>query len=278
MDPREYLNLMAKRRKMDLEVLRKSFPLLDGFSAKKLIGGGGVRPIIGYLESNLSPVYGDPLPESEPGGNPSGGEPTAGGSSVEPSSPGGHPRVPDSAWADYFGDFGIDWGNDAWGDGGWGDGGGGGGSGNGPNPGEWENDQNPGGQPPADYSNLEFFNNTNPSTYEHRTYNNTSVTLYGKPDHDTNYPRVIVPPGEYTDVPLDAFKVGGCVYKVTDGYGTLRVYDSFYTTMYSDEPILWIFDSPLEIMQDWLRRPGNPCERTDFEPGDTQWNEIFSPP
>jgi len=118
-------------------------------------------------------------------------------------------------------------------------------------------------------------NNTNPSVYEHRMYNNTSETLYGKPDHDTPYDRVIVPPGGFTDVPLDAFKVGGYVYKVTDGYGTLRVYDSFYTTMYSDEPILGIFDSPLERMEEWLREHGNPCERSDFLPSDTQWDNIF---
>ncbi|MBP6312896.1 MAG: hypothetical protein KA408_11540 [Flavobacteriales bacterium] len=268
---------MNDRMKMNMEELKKSFPSVDDFSTKKLLGGNG--PIIGFNEHDLSPVYGEPLSDPNPGGNPSGSGPNSGGPSGGPNS-GGHPTASDAAWASYFGDSGMDWGNDGFGGSDWGDGGSGGDSNPGGN--EGGNGQgssgNPGnGQTSPDYSDLEFINNTNPSVFESRTYNNSSQTLYGKPDYDTPYDRVIVPPGEWTDVPLDAFKVGGHVYKVTDGYGTLTVYDSFYGTQYSDDSIL-LEDSDLERMQEWLMEYGNPCQRTDFGVDDTQWDNIFLPP
>ena len=175
----------------------------------------------------------------------------------------------------YFGDSDDSYGD--MGDAGWGDGGVDSGSGGESNPGESGNDQNPGGQQAADYSNLRHTNTQTPSAHAHRTYNSSGVTLHGKGENGDN--RVTVAPGGYTDEELDAFEVGGFVFKGTDRYVTLTVTDIFYYTDYSNEDIFWpAIGSPLEMMEDWLADPGNPCQRTDFVPNDVQWNNIFLPP
>jgi len=61
--------------------------------------------------------------------------------------------------------------------------------------------------------------------------------------------------------------------------GSITVTDIFYYTHYSNEDIFWpLISSPLERMEDWIAEPGNPCQRSDFEPNDVQWNNIFLPP
>lgn len=260
---------MSDRSKMNLEELRKSFPSLDDHSANRLLGGNGNGPwgpIVPVSEATALP---DPNNSGgTPGGLdwPLGHSYGSGNGSTKPLGAGG---------SDYFGineptlvssdDFG------------WGDGGLGGDSGNGSSPGESGNDQNPGPQQPPDFSDLRHHNQQTPSVNQHRTYNTTAFTMYGK--HENGNARVEIAPGGYTDTPLDAFKLNGFVYKVATGYGTLTVTNDFYTTHYSDvAPAEFPFLSPLDKMELWLDSLGNPCVRTDFLPWDTQWNNIFNPP
>jgi len=197
---------MSDPSKLNLEELKKSFPSLDDHSAKKLLVGEVIWP-------RVDESTGLPDPNGSGGGpGPSGFTPTGPLGPCRPTAGGGV--------SDYFGindatlvdidDFG-------WA--GWGGDGPGGDSGNGSKPGESGNDQNPGGQQAANYSNLQHINTQTPSVNAHRTYSSSSVTLYGKGENGDN--RVTVAPGGYTDEELDAFKVGGFVFKVVDRYGTL---------------------------------------------------------
>lgn len=127
--------VMVKRRKMDLEELRKSFPSLDEISLAKLLGGGGVLIDGDYWDENWNVgPYGDRLTYSEfqqemghlgfSGGS-GQGRPTGGG---------GYAYFGDTdAWDDHYGDMsGAGWADD-WGGSGADEPGGGNN-----NPGGWE--------------------------------------------------------------------------------------------------------------------------------------------
>jgi hypothetical protein len=253
---------MNDRMKMNMEELKKSFPSVDDFSTKKLLGGNG--PIIGFNEHDLSPVYGEPLSDPNPGGNPSGSGPNSGGPSGGPNS-GGHPTASDAAWASYFGDSGMDWGNDGFGGSDWGDGGSGGDS----NPGgsEGGNGQNssgnPGGQ--GQQGELPWLNNSTPTSQPYTVQNNTNATIYAKPEN--NFPAgtpnfISIPPDGTINTGIDGLQINGIVYKFVNGYGWVQVNAGNYTTNYSTGG---------SIIQYW----GGGVLDT---PPDPTWQDLFDAP
>lgn len=246
--------VMSDRGKMNLEELRKSFPSLDDFSAKKLLGGWDEEPA---PDDGPSDNTGSNPGAGSPGGPPSTGSPSGGAVTA-----GG---------GDYFGD--RDWGNDSWGDGGWGDGGWGDtGPGGDSNPGSSEggNGQNSSGNPGNEQGGtLEWQNSTTAQVHPHRTYNTSGTTMYCKPEDGGG--RFEVPNGGFTDQEIDVFKINGQVYKVVDEYGTIIVTGQHYFTNYTS---LW----QIAQQQAWNGIWGNPCERSDFDENDTQWDEIFQDP
>lgn len=210
---------MGDPTKMKLEELRKSFPALDDFSVEKLLGGGYTTAQ--WESLNTGQGTGD-----NPTTTPSGQNNAPGSASVA------------SGGSDYFGGTTEnDWGEMH--DGGWGDDGPGSGSGGDSNPGgsEGGNGQNssgnPGGQgdqqtdPP-----LNAQNDFDPNVEVPFTLHNSSLTerLAYMIENETTI--VYLEPGQSTTDPIEGFKFGDTVYKVTGNYGYVIVTDTEYWTNY----------------------------------------------
>lgn len=259
---------MSDRRKMNLEELRKSFPSLDDFSAKKLLAGGPGpgQVLLGISEATLEPIWGEAPPGWDSGSNPSGGGPNTG----EPS--GG--ATASAAGSDYFGDY--DWGNDSWGDGGIGDGGwGDDGPGGDSNPGGSEGGNPNGEQGPPQVTQGELpINNTGEGNRPYQVRNNWPITIYGKPENNVPADQrpnvVVIPPGGTTNIPIDGLSINGIVYKFINGYGWIDVNPNGITTNYNW--YTWLIQTVIGGVE------ADPPEDDAYGPGQSGWQDLFDVP
>lgn len=242
-------SVMGDRGKIDLEDLKKSFPSLDDFSAKRLLGGGNP-----HSEATDESVF------YEPGGNPATPIFTP---SVYSSS--GGPATASGGGSDYFGDTTPnDWGEMH--DAGWGDGGYDVGDSN-PGGSEGGNGQNSSGNPGGgDEGNGLWIGGRvwhNRGELENRPYtlrNDTSQTIYYKTENGGD--AVPLLPGGETNDPIDGFKVGNSVYHVVDGYNWVHVEQGSFTTNYVNN-----WDYLLFFWFGWI-----------LWPPDIYWQPLFDAP
>ena len=114
---------MSDRRKMNLEELRKSFPSLDDFSAKKLLGGDYWNPNWANAEVGGGDFVRMPSGNAWGQGDWFMNQVMSQPSNTRPTGGGGDAYFGDADdWDDSYGDMG----GDSWGDGGWDAGGSGG--------------------------------------------------------------------------------------------------------------------------------------------------------
>lgn len=258
---------MAPGKKLDLEELRKSFPALDENSVSKLLGGGGHNPD-GWTPPPVgSDMYDMPELASVdiyPSG--SGSDGSSGG-------PGG-PRYPGGSGSDYFGDGdgGDDYGDYVFG-GGWGDSDGG----TDTNPGgsEGGNGQNSSGNPGNEFSGTLVWLNSPTLFPSHVTQviNDTNQTIWYKPEHNMPYgqPNAFpIPPGGSITAPIDGLNINGVVYKFVDGYSSIYVTNTSYTTHYN--AFMAVIQS---VRGGVLRHPPNDHAYEEDHGASSSWQDLF---